>query len=269
MDFNALQMNGPTGLRTIAARDFGVTGAKKYSKAELVAMLELAVVEQERTAKAGRDAAKATKDAEKLNAVADVLDAIHAASVTAEPAAKPAKGLCIVCGERKGMSKAARDRHGVGSDFADMCEADYIESGYENEHSDYGHQTGKGDQGGDVEHCWVCFPDLKADFISSSYRPGHAGTSRAGMKLSVPVRAAGQVKAATTKARLDAAGIESSVKGKKGTIRLVIESGDVRITLAWDINGAYLYEESSVIKGGKARKVRNVKAALTALGIAI
>jgi hypothetical protein len=254
MDFQSLPMNGEAGLRTIAARDFGITGAKKYSKAELVAMLEAIVAERDAKAEAETMAA---------------LDEIHNVTAEATEAKPAAKGMCVVCGERKGMSAAARDRHGVGSDFADMCEADYIESGYENEHSDYGHQTGKGDQGGDVEHCWVCFPDLKADFISAVYRPGHVGTSRAGMKLSVPVRAAGQVKAATTKARLDAAGIESSVKGKKGTIRLVIESGDVRITLAWDINGAYLYEESSVIKGGKARKVRNVKAALTALGIAI
>ena len=186
------------------------------------------------------------------------------------------ENLCVICAKRKGMTaKQLRDL-GIGRDFADQCRACHVEAEWENTHSDYGHEgiaNGGGDAdefGGqeefdrvkaEMKQCWICVPDLNE--AAKDYVP-RAGTSRAGMRLTVSIRAAAKTKAQQVQAQLPE-GFKATVRTEKGVTTLRAK-GPVTIILRWNENGAFT---SGTVQAtdGTTRKVRNASEALRHAGV--
>lgn len=114
----------------------------------------------------------------------------------------------------------------------------------ENVHSDDGH-----DESAPFDGCWVCHPEL--DQTSAEYTP-RSGTSRAGMTINVPIRAAGATKAKVTAEKLSAP--DAKARTSKGVTTLRSKSLD--LVLNWDQGGRFV---GGTVAG---RKVRNVAEAL-------
>lgn len=277
IDFNSLPMNGASGLRSIASNDYGIASVKAFKKAELVAMLE--------GIEARREAAQAAKDAADAKMV-------PTSPKVAEAIAKSAKNIKKVAKARRtsrhcNLGDCTR-RVSPDSPGSDLCTEHLTEGEWENTHGDNGHDEiaayDSADKGEGakapfddahmaierkiMDACWICNPALNQAGATYVRR---AGTSRLGMTMSVPVRAAGEVKAATTLGRLEAASLNGEVKtsSKRGVVTLTIPMTNGTMTLTWAITGAYSYDESAMKVGGKETKLRNVKAALKALGITI
>jgi hypothetical protein len=91
-----------------------------------------------------------------------------------------------------------------------------------------------------------------------------AGTSRAGMRITVPIRAAGKAKADAVKAQAPD-GFKVTVSTKDG-ITTLRAKGAVNVTMIWDAaRGAFL-SGTAQATNGSAKKVRNASEGLRAMG---
>src|SRR6185312_13392187 len=244
-NFNALPMNGPTGLRSIANKEYGISNVRQYSKAALVEMLTKVEAEREEARNASQKQAMKRLEIQTEEAAKP---AKKGKAAKAPKTQKSAKARCSVCEKRPAGGKD------VPRGCDDMCALCYEEAGWENTPNDEGHEQGEGDNTG----CWICHPELNK--ASESY-VARQGTSRLGMTMSVSVRAAGEVKANQAVGHLKG---EKEFKtnisvNKRGATRLVIEGGRTTITLIWTETGAYDYANSSLVEqGNRPTKVRNV-----------
>jgi hypothetical protein len=153
-----------------------------------------------------------------------------------------------------------------------MCNPHATEAGYENEHRDRGHDAinekvaakkrltkAQAAEAPRTTNCWICNPELNE--AAKAYSP-REGTSRAGMVINVPIRAAGIEKAMTVEARLSDEvqngrfSIKTTVAKKTGEVALTAKSAQESFILFWDAQGHFL--GGSVSEGDKTRKVRNV-----------
>lgn len=222
-------------LQTITAVDLrklgatmGIKGASKGKKAELVEAI----------------AAIRIAEAEALAAK------IAAEQAAAAPVAKaPKKGTCEDCGRKVGKSG-----------HPTLCTACFDYAGWENTHSDEGHELDMVEiEGND---CPVCHPELDP---RTAVKPGR---SRAGMVI--VAKGTEFHKSATFKEAAEIAGWGVTITVTTGTDEsgeeiekhtAIALKGDDTITMVW--NGrAYDYPASSAEFAGKARKVRNLKEAL-------
>lgn len=212
-------------LRKLGAAN-GIKGASKGKKADLVAAIAaIRIAEAEELARKEREAAAA-----------------------AAPAA-PKKGICEDCGRRVGKSG-----------HPTLCTACYDYAGWENTHSDSGHEGNP--EAEDAEICPVCHPELDP---RKAVKPGR---SRAGMVI--VAKGTELHKSETFRVAAEAAGWTVTILGyvnlaedgeeQERYVATATKDGDT-IELAW--NGrAYDYPSSSANFGGKGRKVRNLKEAL-------
>jgi hypothetical protein len=85
-----------------------------------------------------------------------------------------ARKLCTVCEIRTQYTGT-----GVGVDDAphlsDMCNLCYTEGGWENTHSDEGHDAETMD-----DDCWICHPNLNRAARPAKERTGHTNTAPKG-----------------------------------------------------------------------------------------
>lgn len=109
----------------------------------------------------------------------------------------------------------------------------------------------------EMESCWVCHPEFnKAKEIYVQ----RTGTSREGIKLSVPPKADAKTKALSVAAKIEGRHFEKgSVKVRTVKGITTLRAGEV--TLTWDVNGRFVSAGSSV----NGKKVRNVSEALRVL----
>jgi hypothetical protein len=150
-----------------------------------------------------------------------------------------------------------------------MCNFCYTEGGWENTHNDYGHdvdgeaieQAGQDEAGKRVDGCWICYPELN---LAAKPRNERAGTSRAGMRLTVPVRAGGKAKAEAVKAQLPT-GYTATIRTEKGRTTLRAK-GAVTLVIHWDVRGAFV-SGTAQATNGTAKRVRNASEALRAAGV--
>lgn len=167
----------------------------------------------------------------------------------AAAAAEPKKGICEDCGRKVGKSG-----------HPTLCDRGCFDyAGWENTHSDEGHENGEGESQDD---CPVCHPELDPRSAKPSRK------SRAGMVI---VAKGTEVhKSQTFKAAAEAAGWKVTVTGEHidedGNGRYYADAyrGEDAIQLAWD-GRAYDYSASSALIKGKNRKIRNLKEALRVL----
>lgn len=184
-----------------------------------------------------------------------------------KPAAKKASKRCTICATRPAGGKEAK-----AEGFSDYCDPCWNEANWENTHSDHGHDdAGCVAMGWDsqesLDACWICHPELNK--ASKEYVAKGAGTSREGMRMTVPVRGAAQEKVAAVIAQLPEGTEHSTVTDEFKMVHLTILAGPVRITLAWHADGAYAYDATSAQRDANSRvvKVRNASAALRLLGV--
>jgi hypothetical protein len=84
-----------------------------------------------------------------------------------------AKKLCIICGRRNATSAN-------GPDMNDMCDPCYTEAGWENTHSDGGHDEinagtyVNADEKIYMDNCWICHPELNKAL--AEVKTGHTNT---------------------------------------------------------------------------------------------
>lgn len=198
--------------------------------------------------------------------------AAAAAPVVTEAPAAP-QGKCSVCGVRNGMTAKQAREQGLGSSYRDICVPCYDEGGWENSHSDAGHEhmdlaNLTEEQAAEVHGCWICYPEL-----NEAKKAPRAGRSRAGMVI---VAKGTEIhKSATFKLAAEAAGwtvtmqsetyeLGEDAEGEGTRYYATATKGDDAISLAWD-GRAYDYPASSAQLAGKARKIRNLKEALRVL----
>lgn len=171
---------------------------------------------------------------------------------------------------------------GPGADEAprlsEMCNFCFTEGGWENEHQDDSHdaiKNGGADAGefGEEEQltavldmmkaCWICEPKLN---LAKKAKRETAGTSRTGMRLTVPVRAAAKAKAEAVKAQLPE-GYAASIRTVKGVTTLkAAKAVGVGIVLRWDVRGAFV-SGTAQAGNGTTKRVRNASEALRAVGV--
>lgn len=177
--------------------------------------------------------------------------------------------ICSICSIRPAMNtKQLRDL-GLGRDFADQCRACHVEAEHENTHSDYGHDIDGPDlpndddaSGGRVKGCWICHPEINEALATYKAR---TGTSRQGMRLTVPVRAAGKAKAEAVKAQLPE-GYTVTIRQEKGRTTLRAK-GPVTLVLHWDAHRGGFAAGTAQATNGTAKRVRNASEALRAAGV--
>jgi hypothetical protein len=125
----------------------------------------------------------------------------------------------------------------------------------ENRHSDDGHSAGA-----PVEGCWICFPELDATTLMP-----RAGSSRAGVVHSVPLRATGKEKAAIVAEHLPES-YATKIRTSNGVVTAKAASSlGTGLQLRWDVEGRFL--EGSVAIDGADRRVRNVSEAYRLLNV--
>ena len=156
---------------------------------------------------------------------------------------------CIDCGR-----KVSTDSIGT-----ELCPACLEYAGWENTHSDFDHNgSNEGDE--TTEHCPVCHPELDP----RKPRRAVTGTSRLGMVMVVPVRAAGADKAASVKAHL--AGFRTKLSEETHGIYFTGSKGSkaskVSFEANWDARGRWT---GGTVNG---KKVRNA-AELVRLALAL
>lgn len=167
---------------------------------------------------------------------------------------------CPICKDRPmytgkgaGVDEAPR--------LSEMCNFCFTEGGWENEHQDGGHGDGADDPS--PHDCWICFPNL--NLAKKGRHSAGAGTSRAGMRITVPIRATGKDKAAAVKGQIPE-GYKVTVTTKDGQTVLRAK-GAINVTLIWDAaRGAFL-SGTAQATNGTAKKVRNASEALRAMGV--
>jgi hypothetical protein len=158
-----------------------------------------------------------------------------------------------------------------------ICQICLTEAEWENIHSDNGHEgiesltkaetnfkTVKAfnafvaETKAETEQCWVCHPELNE--AKKAYTP-RTGTSREGIRLTVPPKADPKTKALTVAEKIEGQYFEKGsvkVRTVKGVTTLT--AGDVK--LVWDVRGRFV-SAGSLVNG---KKVRNVSEALRVLG---
>ncbi len=161
------------------------------------------------------------------------------------------------CGRKVGSGTAAGlDQDATGT----LCNAHYTEGGWENEHNDNDHSDpANADY---AAKCWICHPELN---LASKAKRETAGTSRAGMRLTVPVRANGKTKAEAVKAQLPE-GYTATIRTVKGRTTLTAK-GAVTIVLHWDAYRGGYSSGTVQATNGAAKRVRNASEALRAAGV--
>lgn len=166
--------------------------------------------------------------------------------------------LCSLCKTRPVGTGTGHDaKHARTMGYCNPC---LTEAEMENEHSDYGHDEGKDADGNPTNGCWICHPELNA--ASADYQP-RKGTSRAGMQLTVPLRATGKEKAARVSDQLPPS-FALSVRTAKGVTTLKASSAGETLVLNWDLRGRFL--QGLFTTEGKTRKVRNAAEAIRLTG---
>lgn len=185
--------------------------------------------------------------------------------------------VCEICELRPIMSRQAKQEHGVDFPYCEPC---LVLADWENVHSDQGHDTiaktpvGKypkawgipaahkleadlasvAQEREQMTICWVCNPEL--DETQREYTP-REGTSREGIVLTVPARAA-----AKTKAEIVVTLIKGgTVRQRKGLTTLTATIKGTEVKLQWDSNARFIAAGSTVA----GKKVRNVSEALRVL----
>lgn len=168
--------------------------------------------------------------------------------------------LCEICEIRPIMTAVSKRARGTNFPYCDPCQ-DLAE--WENRHSDEAHDSDN-DATAEKDACWICHPEL--DETSKEYKP-RAGTSRAGMRMTVRRTMTGREKAALLAERIGEKAA-TSIATRKGvvTLKAATESG-TGFALRWDLAGAYIYVASTATKDGKERKVRNASEALKIIGL--
>jgi hypothetical protein len=260
VDLDAL---GTVALRKLA-REMGIKGQSSARGADLRALL--APMKAEQVFQTEREAELAAIEAESKPLVAASRTEVKI------PTAKP---KCDVCGVRNRSTKAQRDRMGLGSSYSDMCIPCYEEAGWENTHSDAGHDAIQAkpesertaEELAEIDGCWICFPELND--AKKEHAP-REGRSRAGMVI---VAKGTEIHKSTTfKVAAEAAGwtvtlqsetyeLPEGTTGEGTRYYATAVKGTESISLAWD-GRAYDYPASSAVIAGKGRKVRNLKEAL-------
>lgn len=162
----------------------------------------------------------------------------------------------------------------------ELCRPCATEAGWENMHSDDGHD-GIANGGGNAEEfggqaeldrvieamksCWICKPELNHAGFDPTVR---VGTTRQGMRLTVPVRAPGKVKAEAVKAQLPE-GYSASIRTEKGrtTLRASCKFGGVKLVLHWDAARGGFVSGTAQATNGTFKRVRNASEALRATGV--
>jgi hypothetical protein len=87
-----------------------------------------------------------------------------------------ARMTCTICGNRN-----AKTGTGPGVDtspYGDMCNLCYTEGGFENMHSDEGHDLPMVDTSDNG--CWICHPDLNLAATGAPSKVGHTNTATKG-----------------------------------------------------------------------------------------
>lgn len=164
----------------------------------------------------------------------------------------------VATGTLKGADRAFLDIPQARA--VELCNLCLAEADYENVHSDDGH--GNSDEESIVDGCWICHPELNQAANATARQS--SGTSRAGMVITVPIRAAAKTKAATVVTRLGD-GYATSVRTVKGITTLkASQAAGVGVVLRWDTQGRFLGGEAGV--DGTLKKVRNVAEAYRVLG---
>lgn len=211
-------------IRKLAA-EFGVKGASRGKKADLIAALAPFVAEQ-RKAKEAKPAKKAK--AEKAPKVRKI-------RFSQDELAMEENGHSDNAHETLADPNADLDIKNGGWTFRSQADADKWFAATREE----------------METCPICHPEIVAN-------TAHSGSSRAGMVINVPLRADGATKAATVAERLKAVKVPAKVRRYKGHEILTAEIDGTELRLEWDAQGRYVYGAS---KFG-TRKVRNVSEAL-------
>jgi hypothetical protein len=218
------------------AQELGFKNVAKFSKVELEAMIAAKQAEI-----AAEEAAK-TRRAPR-NRIAPV-------------------GKCGDCGRKADPNSPSDNR---------MCTAHLTEAEHENEHMNGHEGFGGEDENFTNDQCWICHPTLNETKSASTAK----GTSRVGMRMTVPVRGAATEKVAAVQAKLAAlpadevSVVVSFVEGEE-LVEMGIMYGPIKIVLAWNsATGAYSYEHTQIQPEANARvaKARNVSAALRVLGL--
>jgi hypothetical protein len=185
------------------------------------------------------------------------------AEMAAKPA-KPAKGkkVCRVCNLRSIGTGKGIENDKDHAKALKICIPCLEEAGWENRHSDDDHDDPEAshslDLANDLDACWTCHPELN---MASPEYVAPRGTSRAGMVMTVPVRAAGISKAEVTASKFAAIGTKSKITVENERTYLSALVKDGAITLVWDQRGRYDYNASSITVNGKTNKIRNVSEA--------
>ena len=222
-------------------------------------------------AELGIKGASKGKKADLIAAIMAMVEQAKEAEAAKQAASAPKKGICEDCGRKVGKSG-----------HPTLCEVCLDYAGWENTHSDMGHE-GLKNGGADADEfggadalaeavesmtlCPVCHPELDPRTAKK------AGRSRAGMVI---VAKGSEVhKSDTFKAAAESAGwtvtilvetyeLADDAEGKGTRHYATATRGDNSISLAWD-GRAYDYPASSAHLNGKDRKVRNLKEALRLL----
>lgn len=216
-------------IRKLAA-EYGVKGASRGKKADLIAALAPFVAEQR---KAKEEAAKPAKKAKK--AKTEKAPKIRKFRFSQDDLAMEENGHSDNSHETLADPNADLDIKNGGWTFRSQADADKWFAATREE----------------METCPICHPEI---VINSA----HSGSSRAGMVINVPLRADGRTKAETVAARLDAVKVPAKIRRFKGEEILTAEIDGTELKLVWDAQGRYVYGAS---KFG-TRKVRNVSEAL-------
>jgi hypothetical protein len=213
-------------LRKLAARE-GVKGMSSARKADLLSLL-------------GGRKERLEREAAEAKAQVEVIDGWE-----------PKKGSCEDCGRKVGKSG-----------HPTLCTPCFDYAGWENTHSDSGHDVDASAPKAEMDECPVCHPELDPRKAKAT------GRSRAGMVI---VAKGSEIhKSQIFKEAAEAAGWTVTVTGESygedEVTRYYADAhkGDEAIQLAWD-GRAYDYAASSARINGKDRKIRNLKEALRVL----
>ena len=164
---------------------------------------------------------------------------------------------CPICEKRKMYTGT-----GPGVDRVtghEMCNFCYTEGGWENEHNDDAHEQG---MQGKVDGCWICHPELN---LAQKAKRNADGSSRVGMRLTVPIRATGKAKAEAVKAQLPE-GYTATIRTVKGRTTLTAK-GAVTLVLHWEAARGGFFSGTAQATNGTAKRVRNASEALRATGV--
>lgn len=227
------------------AQELGFKNVAKFSKVELEAMI----------AEARAKVAKAL-ETESEKKVAKLQKARRVRPI----------GKCTDCGRKADPNSPSDNR---------LCSAHLEQAEWENAHMN-GHEgapdgTEPNGDGSELPTCWICHPELDETKPASDRK----GTSRLGMRMTVPVRGSAVEKVSAVQAKLAALPAEDvsvNVAFPEGTelVEMGITYGSIKIVLAWFADsGTYAYDHTMIQESANhtGRKARNVSAALRALGI--